>query len=321
MATPTYQTTASTAPSLTGRIYKKTRPRGLAGWKPQKKTLALLARIQATLDEYAEHLPLTARQIFYRLVGAHGYPKTEEGYSRLLETLNRARRSGRIPFWKIRDDGSTEVTAAGFDGKADFWDTVREAATRYHRDGREGQRVAVEVWCESAGMVPQLARVAHPYGAAVYSSGGFDSVTFKHDAAQRCVYRDRPTVVLHIGDLDASGCSIADSVSSDVSTFVDDLESEHTIQFERVAVTREQAEAHQLPSAPPKKTDNRGAWRDESTVQAEALSPEQLRDILDAAMQEWTDAATLEAVREMELGDRAVLLEQVDQLSATEGAE
>ena len=33
------------------------------------------------LAEYGDHLPLTVRQIFYRLVAAHGYAKSERGYA------------------------------------------------------------------------------------------------------------------------------------------------------------------------------------------------------------------------------------------------
>src|SRR5215831_15979847 len=48
----------------------RTRVRGFAPWSPEKATLALLDQVQGILDEYADHLPLTIRQIFYRLVGA-----------------------------------------------------------------------------------------------------------------------------------------------------------------------------------------------------------------------------------------------------------
>jgi len=62
------------------RQYTHTRVRGLAPWNPQRKTLALLDQVQAVLDEYQDHLPLTNRQVFYRLVGAFDYPKTESAY-------------------------------------------------------------------------------------------------------------------------------------------------------------------------------------------------------------------------------------------------
>ena len=68
----------------------RTRPRGFASWSPRQETLELLARVNAVLGEYQDHLPLTLRQIFYRLVGAHGYEKTEQAYARLGEHLVRA---------------------------------------------------------------------------------------------------------------------------------------------------------------------------------------------------------------------------------------
>jgi hypothetical protein len=57
--------------------------RGFAPWSPQAATLELLEQVRAVLDEYENYLPLTIRQIFYRLVGAHNYDKTEQAYDRL----------------------------------------------------------------------------------------------------------------------------------------------------------------------------------------------------------------------------------------------
>jgi hypothetical protein len=82
------------------------RVRGLAPWQPRAATLALLDLVRGILTEYRQYLPMTLRQIFYRLVGAHDYPKDEKAYSRLGEHLNRARRDMLIPFSAIRDDGA-----------------------------------------------------------------------------------------------------------------------------------------------------------------------------------------------------------------------
>ena len=54
---------------------KRTRPRGLAPWQPRRDTVDLLGKVRAVLEEYVAHLPLTIRQVFYRLVGAYGYDK------------------------------------------------------------------------------------------------------------------------------------------------------------------------------------------------------------------------------------------------------
>ena len=90
---------------LGGATRGKTRPRGFVDWRPQAATLALLNQVRDVLDEYADYLPLTVRQVFYRLVGAHGYDKTEKAYERLGEHLNRARRAELVDMDAIRDGG------------------------------------------------------------------------------------------------------------------------------------------------------------------------------------------------------------------------
>jgi len=161
-----------------------TRPRGFATWKPQGKTLALLAQIETVLDEYAEYLPLTIRQVFYRLVGKFGYDKTEHAYSRLCETFNRARRAGLISFEAIRDDGSTRITSPCWAGVASFRATVAHSAETYRLDLQGGQARRLWVMCEAGGMVPMLSAAVAPYGVPVLSSGGFDSLTAKHELAR-----------------------------------------------------------------------------------------------------------------------------------------
>jgi len=63
-------------------------------WRPQEKTLVLLGQVNAILTEYRAQLPLTLRQIYYRLVAAHDYPKTRNFYDNLSAKLTTARRAG-----------------------------------------------------------------------------------------------------------------------------------------------------------------------------------------------------------------------------------
>lgn len=314
------------------RTYTNARPRGLAPWRPQAKTRLLLDAVNGVLTEYAEHLPLTGRQIFYRLVGTTGYPKTENGYEALLDKLSRARRSGLVPFGAIRDDGVTARLPYEFDGMPDFWSTIGNTARRYRRERLEGQPHAIEVWVEAAGMVPQAVRVAEPFGIPVYSSGGFDSLTAKYDAAKRVVSQDRRTVVLHIGDHDPSGCSVFDAAREDVSQLALDLDQDgeraetrelmrhmfnmatHSlVEFRRVAVTAEQAERYDLPTSPPKPKDKRGDWT-EPTVQAEALPPDVLAEELRLAVESLVDRQILDDLLETEAAERRHLRDTVDNL-------
>jgi hypothetical protein len=147
------------------------RPRGYADWNPKHDTLVVLGQVSEVLREYQAHLPLTARQIFYRLVGSHGYDKTERAYARLCEYLVRARRAQMISFDAIRDDGTTHHPYLKYTSPTDFWEQVQGNADHYVRDKLEDQPVYVELWCEAAGMVPQMERIAQPYSVPVYSTG------------------------------------------------------------------------------------------------------------------------------------------------------
>jgi hypothetical protein len=313
------------ATTVTGRTYTATRARGLAPWEPQEHTRHLLDQVRAILDEYAAHLPLTARQIFYRLVGAYGYDKTEAAYSRLLEALNRARRARMIPWSSLRDDGTTVERAAGWSSPSSFWGAVRGTAERYIHDLADGQPTAVEVWVEAAGMVPQVSRVAHQYGIHVYSAGGFNSVTEKHSAARRMIDRndeegDLETIVLHLGDYDPSGCAIVDSAAEDIEAFCRDYGYSGIVEFKRIAVTPDQIDVYRLETAPQKRTDRRGELMPD-TVQAEALAPDELAAEIVEAVEHEVDLDILAATKARGARERAGILSTLDGITIVETAE
>src|SRR5262252_4762273 len=107
---------------LGGAQRVRTRVRGFAPWSPQEATLQLLDQVRGVLDEYEDYLPLTIRQIFYRLVGAYEYEKTEQAYNRLCEHLNRARRARLIDMRAIRDAWSdSSVPLFDAEQTADEW--------------------------------------------------------------------------------------------------------------------------------------------------------------------------------------------------------
>ncbi len=271
---------------------KTARARGyIEHYSPQAKTRELLTQAQAVLDEYRQYWPLTCRQIFYRLVGAHGYDKTEAAYGRLCHHLANARRARLISFGAIRDDGVTTKYNLHWDDKDAFIAHLRYLTNNYKRDRLAGQEYHIEVWCEAAGMLPQLHEVAKPYSVQVYSSGGFDSLTAKKELANRICRIEKPTVILHLGDYDPSGESIFDSVAEDVAAFVE-ADRRHgliTVQFERVALTGFQVGLYDLPTAPPKATDSRSkAWTG-GTCQLEALPPDIIADILREAIEQHID--------------------------------
>lgn len=289
--------------TVTGTLYTSTRPRGLASWSPQKATLLILAAILEVLEEYRAQLPMTARQIFYRLVGRGLLGKDENSYARLCEHLNRARRAGMIPWDAIRDDGGSSTVPGGYVDVDEVEATIEYTINSF----KLAFEPCVEVWVEAAGMLPMIARSVAEYRVPVYSSGGFDSVTAKHTAATRMKRRHAPTTVLHVGDLDPSGNAIVDSAAEDVAAFLADYGKPGFVRFERIAVTPAQAAEHELPTAPPKKTDRRGGAMTE-TVQAEAFAPDVLVDIVRQAVNNTVDLDALAEHEATEVEARAELL-------------
>ena len=294
---------------LGGAKRSKMRPRGfIDNWNLRDETRTLLVKVQDVLEEYAEHLPLTIRQIFYRLVGTHGYEKTEQAYENLSEKLNRARRSRMISFDAIRDDGGQyDMGALGYDGADDFMAQLRRTAERFRLDRQQGQPTKIVLACEAQGMVPQLESVAAGFGVPVISGGGFDSVTAKYNLAKDLAAYDSPVEVLHIGDHDPSGAHIFLALKEDIKAFVDTLGGE--VEFHRLAVTPTQMKRLKLPTAPAKKSDKRAFHG--KTCQAEAIAPDDLARIVRDAIESRIDKRTRDRVLRREKRERSALIKKL----------
>jgi hypothetical protein len=279
---------------LGGAKRKRTRVRGFAPWMPRRDTLLLIEQIEGVLREDEKYLPLTLRQCFYRLVGAHDYPKTENAYERLGDKLNRARCARIIRMDAIRDDGGYyHSNPIGFLSAEDCLRTFHAPALDdFDLQRDEGQGDSLIVWCEAAGMGPQLAREADPFGVRVRSSGGFDSLTEKFNLAREIAESDRPVEVLSIGDLDVSGAHMPLALAEDVMAFLDELGGSAT--FTRLAVTPEQVEMLGLDTAP---------FHGE-TCQAEAIPPDVLASIVREAIKSRFDMKVYRRLLKREAHER-----------------
>jgi hypothetical protein len=266
--------------------------RGFAPWRPTAKSRALLETIQLILVEYAAYLPLTIRQIFYRLVGVHDYPKTERAYKNLGELLNRARRAHVVDFKTIRDDGIVKREPFHWESPAQFVQGFVNAIDTFRLDRQAGQLRRRIFAVEAAGMVPLVEQIADPYGITTISSGGFDSTTAKYDLAQS-LSAYPGAEILHIGDHDPSGVHMFSAMTEDVKAFCVGLGFEPPL-FTRLAVTPEQIARLSLPTAPAKETDRRSFVG--ATTQVEAIPPDVLAGIISDAITTRLDREAYDAV-------------------------
>ena len=265
------------------------------------KTVALVDQVIEVLQEYRDYLPMTLRQIFYRLVGKYDYPKSENAYKRLCEHIGNARRARHIDFDDIRDDGFQRSEYNHWSDPETVLGTLKDTAGSFVLDRQYAQPIRTIVWTEAGGMVPMIEKVARKYSVPVFSSGGFDSVSAKHNVAGE--FLELGAVhVLHIGDHDPSGVHVSLSLEEDVNAFMRGLSGWSDdpafdcrfdsvlgceAQFIRLAVIPDQIDQYSLPTAPQKKTDNRNFIGE--TVQAEALPPDVLSRIVEDAIVERID--------------------------------
>jgi hypothetical protein len=260
-----------------------TRPRGFIDYQPQAKAAELISEVRSVIDEYEDILPITLRQLFYILVTRSILDKTERAYKNdLCEVMNKARRGNLVSMDTFRDDGFTHHAAPGWENKQHLVTAWRNTAKNFTLDRQTNQERRITIWCEAGGMVPQLERVAHKYSVPVVSSGGFDSLTTKHEQGR--LLGDGATV-LHIGDHDPSGVHIFGSLNEDIRSFANSYGND--VEFTRLAVTPDQVDEYNLPTSPPKTTDNRAFTG--MTTQAEALDPRTLASIVEEAITQRLD--------------------------------
>lgn len=261
------------------------RPRGfIEHWHPKESVANLIDDVNHII-ETSDILPLTLRQIFYMLVSNNGYDKTELAYKRLCETMNKARRARLVDMDCIRDDGLTRRESSGYSSRNSFLYTVLHSAKNFTLDRQQEQDTKLYVWCEAGGMVPQLVTAVREYHVPVLSSGGFDSLTTKHDFAKEIADQGKPVVILHLGDHDPSGVHMYGSLDEDLQAFIDYYGGD--VSLERIAVTPEQVAEFNLPTAPPKTTDRRSFTG--LTTQCEAIHPKNLREIVVSAVEQYID--------------------------------
>jgi hypothetical protein len=210
--------------------------------------------------------------------------------------LNRARRAEQVPWSAIRDDGFEIKQPTAWDDVDDVLAAFRATIDDFRLDRQRDQPRRLLMAVEAEGMLPQIVRVAEPFGIPAVASGGFDSVTAKYSLSE--FLGVIPMVeVLHIGDHDKEGKDIFKSLSEDVRKLCADY-GWSVPEFTRLAVTAEQITALDLADDP----DNPGK------VQAEAIPPNVLAEIIQEAIDDRLDGTAWQQVLVAEEYAKAVLL-------------
>lgn len=272
------------------------RGEGLRDWRPIFERAAEITR---------SFVSATLRQVHYVLVGEGiGYANTLADYSYLSVRTAIMRRAGHFPAFI---DTTREIDVQrGWDSPEE---AVRSIAYAYRRDRTEGQDVALYIASEKRTMGAQLRAWYGKRSIPVLALGGSPSQTYIDEIAEDIdVYADgRDVRIVYAGDFDASGISIGRDFERRLR------EAGAVFEFERVALWPEQIDKYALieNTGKPKDT-NRAAFVAEFgrdiQVEIEALPPDVLHGLYDAAIEPYWNEDVYAAVLKREATERERLV-------------
>jgi hypothetical protein len=281
-----------------------------------------LRAIQAILEDYANFLPLSVRQIHYYLLNApprmHAskpgsiYRNNIQSYKSLDELVTRARIAGLIDFDAIHDPTRPVVT----------WDVHRHVGTfiqgalndflkGYYRDLMQSQPNHIEIIGEKNTIEGVLRPVAMEYAIPYTIGRGYSSLPPRYDMWQRFGKSGKENLLLLVlSDFDPEGEDIGHSFARSMR---DDFEIDHILPV-KVALTSKQVQDLRLP---PQLKVKEGSSRSakfrsrhgDDVYELESVPPERLQTILRQAIDSVIDIDAFNAEVKAEKQNAAQLEE------------
>jgi len=271
-----------------------------------------MAFLREALYKLAEEAqPCTIRQLFYLMVSGGYIQKLESEYSNVVIRLaGDMRETDELPWHWITDSTRWMRKPRTF---SSLQDAVNDSARTYRRSLWDNQNIYVELWCEKLALLGVIGDTAEKWDVPLMISRGFSSKDFAYSAAQQIVRADRPSYIYNVGDHDPSGLVAWQDVQNKITRYAAKLwsdrgESQWPITFERIAVTPEQIIEYDLPTRPTKKAGNTHAARFEGeSVEADALPPNVLRQLVNDCIERHVDERALAVVMAAEESERRAL--------------
>ncbi|MGH8147644.1 MAG: hypothetical protein ACREPY_15095 [Rhodanobacteraceae bacterium] len=253
-------------------------------------------------DELEADHPQSVRHVFYRMTDPRlpvPIEKSEHGYKQVQHRTTVMRRAGLLPYGWI-----TDATRRGY-----FTDTYRTGggfvyamAGLYRGTLWEQADHHVEVWCESRSIAGTIQGTCRELAVSLYPAGGFTSLTLAYESAHfiNGEANGRPVEIIYIGDYDPAGVLIDQSIERELRQHLD---LGITLNFHRIAITREQVERLDLPTKP-RKPGERRVRELTYTVEAEAMPAHIMRDLLRDTVEAFLPSGALERVKGAEESER-----------------
>lgn len=296
--------------------------------------------VDATRNVLTQYdMPLTLRQLYYRLVSSQLFENTFRNYKNLGRILVMAREQGHIDDSKFEDRARySSRSDYGFASPEEYLKNADDYFMNCEQTSNflwAHQPRYVEVWVEKDALRTLVEQITRRYRIRLNIGRGYASYTFVKDAAKRIEEAldnnpEREPIILYLGDHDPSGVNIQDDLRKRIMRYSQSVLPED-MKIIRVAITPKQIEQYQLPTAPVR-TNHQGIPTDpraneflkvhgNATVELDAIDPPELQKLIDLSIRACINTGPWnEAVDQIE-SERATLKEKCSKIKQAIQAE
>jgi hypothetical protein len=263
--------------------------------------------------------PMTLRQLFYRLVSAGEISNKPTEYKRLGSIMTRLREAQNVPLDWIVDHLRATLKPSSWTGLADFGESVRHS---YRKDFWASMPVHVEIFVEKDAIAGTIQPVTEENDIRLNVCRGYASVSFAGEIAEVWKRVRKPIHAYYLGDFDPSGFDIERDLRDKLVRYsgrfeetADECNDSTSLTWARLAVRKEDFQAHNLICLPVKDKDKRAArFRDrhgDDCAEVDALPPSELRRRIEEAIDRHIDGDRWNKLLEVERHEQNVLEEFV----------
>ena len=211
------------------------------------------------------------------------------------------RRNGSLPYDWLADNTRWQRKPRTFNGVEE---ALRATAAFYRKDLWASADSYVEIWLEKDALSGVIYPITSMYDVPLMVARGYASLSFLYSAAEFISELNVPAYIYHLGDFDPSGVNAGEKIEQTLREMAPDAE----IIFERLAVMRGQITNWNLPTRPTKKSDTRAKrFGSDLSVELDAVEPNRLRSIVQAAIERHLPARQFEILKAAEESERKII--------------
>ena len=267
----------------------------------------IIDKVQEELQAYRNqgYDKPTLRSMFYRLASKSIIPNTKAGYRSLLHYCTKARWKGDLAMNCFADESRTliqdyndqfftpeQLIEGHFDKIKNMSEEYVYIVPRWYK-----QPHYVEVWIEKKAMINNFVPILRDRDVTIVPTSGFDSTPQLYASFNRMINQyheaDKDVHILYYGDSDPSGEGMDEDLNNRLQKLTHILGC-IKIDFQRIAVTEDQIDQYNLPTAIDAKTreklerdpraanflDKYGELRQVELDALPAIVPDQFRQLI-----------------------------------------